>query len=97
MQRTSELIFFKKEKDSHKSTSKIYVATILIVVIGSFSIIEFVKTTEFGIKGLVNIATTLSFIIAPIIAVFNVILVQKRYVGEHTPPIWMKIMRVEPI
>jgi Mn2+/Fe2+ NRAMP family transporter len=69
-----------------------YTATILIIIIGSFSIIELVKTTDFGIKGLVNIATTLSFIIAPIIAVFNAILVRKKYVGENAPPTWIKII-----
>jgi len=91
MQRTTELIFTKKQNENKKSNSKMYIATILTIVIGSFSIIEMVKTTEFGIKGLVNIATTLSFIIAPIIAVFNVILVRKKHVGINTPPVWMQI------
>lgn len=91
MQRTSELIFIHKDLSYEKSNSKMYTATILIIIIGSFSIIELVKTTDFGIKGLVNIATTLSFIIAPIIAVFNTILVRKKYVGENAPPTWMKI------
>ena len=91
MQRTSELIFIRKKSTSKKQNSQMYTATILIIVIGSFSIIELVKTTDFGIKGLVNIATTLSFIIAPIIAVFNVILVRKKHIGEHAPPTWIKI------
>lgn len=91
MQRTSELIFIRKKSTSKKQNSKMYTATILIIVIGSFSIIELVKTTDFGIKGLVNIATTISFIIAPIIAVFNVILVRKKHIGEHAPPTWIKI------
>ena len=91
MQRTSELIFIHKKSTSKTPNSKMYTATILILVIGSFSIIELVKTTDFGIKGLVNIATTLSFIIAPIIAVFNVILVRKKHIGEHAPPTWIKI------
>ena len=91
IQRTTELIFIRKKLTSKKQNSKMYTATIFIIVIGSFSIIELVKTNDFGIKGLVNIATTLSFIIAPIIAVFNVILVQKKHVGGHTPPIWIKI------
>ncbi|MDC0337945.1 Nramp family divalent metal transporter [Flavobacteriales bacterium] len=91
IQRTTELIFNPKKSTSRKQNTKMYATTILIIVFGSFSIIELVKTTDFGIKGLVNMATTLSFIIAPIIAVFNVILVQKKHVGEHTPPIWIKI------
>ncbi len=91
MQRTSELIFFKKKATYTKAKNKMYTATILLVIIGSFCIIQLVKTTDFGIKGLVNIATTLSFIIAPIIAVFNVILVRKNHIGEHAPPTWIKI------
>ena len=91
MQRSSELIFLQNGANPKKSNSKMYTVTILIIVIGSFGIIEYVKTTDFGIKGLVNIATTLSFIIAPIIAVFNVILVRKKYVAKNTPPIWMQI------
>ena len=91
MQRTSELIFFKKKATYAKAKNKMYTATILLVIIGSFCIIQLVKTTDFGIKGLVNIATTLSFIIAPIIAVFNVILVRKNHIGEHVPPTWIKI------
>jgi len=91
MQRTSELIFFKKKATDTKAKNKMYTPTILLVIIGSFCIIQLVKTTDFGIKGLVNIATTLSFIIAPIIAVFNVILVRKNHIGEHAPPTWIKI------
>jgi Mn2+/Fe2+ NRAMP family transporter len=91
IQRSSELIFISQKSTSKNPNSKMYITTILLVVIGSFSIIEFVKTTDFGIKGLVNMATTLSFIIAPIIAVFNVILVRKKHIGDHVPPTWMKI------
>lgn len=89
IQRTSELLF---SKNATKSTNnKTYTLTILIIIIGSFIIIEGVKTTDFGIKGLVNIATTLSFIVAPFIAIFNVILVRKKHIGNNTPPIWMQI------
>lgn len=91
IQRSSELIFISQKSTSKNPNSKMYITTILLVVIGSFSIIEFVKTTDFGIKGLVNMATTLSFIIAPTIAVFNVILVRKKHIGDHVPPTWIKI------
>ena len=89
MRRTSALIFFGNDPD--KQNSKMYTVTILVLVIGSFSIIQLVKTTDFGIKGLVNIATTLSFIIAPIIAVLNAILVRKKHIGKNAPPAWIKI------
>lgn len=46
-----------------------------------------------GFKFLVDIATTISFIVAPIIAVINFSLVRKKFVGEaYTPPMWMKII-----
>ena len=91
MQQTTALIFFGNAPIHKKRNSKMYTATILILVIGSFSVIELVKTTDFGIKGLVNIATTVSFIIAPIIAVLNALLVRKKHIGEHAPPTWIKI------
>ena len=51
----------------------------------------FEGTGDFGI--LVNIATIISFLIAPVIAIFNFILVQKKYIDESaTPPLWMNIL-----
>lgn len=42
-----------------------------------------------GFKFLVDIATTISFIVAPIIAIMNFSLVQEKYVGKYfTPPKW---------
>lgn len=42
-----------------------------------------------GFKFLVDIATTISFIVAPIVAVINFKLVQEKYVGkEFVPPKW---------
>ena len=43
-------------------------------------------------KKLVNLATSVSFIIAPAIAIFNLILVSKSHVGEKfVPPLWIRI------
>ena len=46
-----------------------------------------------GFKFLVDIATTISFIVAPIIAIMNFSLVQEKYVGKYfTPPKWKIIL-----
>lgn len=46
-----------------------------------------------GFKFLIDIATTISFIIAPIIAIINFKLVQEKYVGkEFVPPKWQIIL-----
>ena len=43
------------------------------------------------LKELVDFATTVSFLIAPIIAVFNLRLVTGRYLAkEMQPPLWLK-------
>ena len=46
-----------------------------------------------GFKSLVDFTTTFSFLVAPIIAIVNFKLMQKKYVGQDaTPPVWMKIL-----
>ena len=51
------------------------------------------ETTVSGFKFLVDIATTISFIVAPIVAVMNFSLVQEKYVGkEFVPPKWEIIL-----
>jgi len=46
-----------------------------------------------GFKFLVDIATTISFIVAPVIAIMNFSLVQEKYVGkEFVPPKWEIIL-----
>ena len=46
-----------------------------------------------GFKFLVDIATTISFIVAPVIAIMNFSLVQEKYVGkDFVPPKWEIIL-----
>jgi len=45
-----------------------------------------------GFKKLVDIATVISFIIAPVIAIANFILVGKKYIGDSAPPAWLKLL-----
>ncbi|MFK7786495.1 MAG: NRAMP family divalent metal transporter [Crocinitomicaceae bacterium] len=87
LERSSILLFQKKENDN---SSKVYILSILIVAIGSFGIIFF-----FGnhLKSLVDLATTLSFLIAPLIAVVNYRLVTGSHVAkEDQPKLWLRIL-----
>lgn len=67
-----------------------YQVSVIIVAIGSFIIIW--KFTS-DLKSLVDLATTISFLISPIIAIVNFRLVSDQYIGkENSPPFWMKIL-----
>ena len=61
-----------------------------LLVVGSLIVI-----IQFGdkLKELVDFATTISFLIAPVIAIFNFRLVTGKYVEKNQqPPIWLKIL-----
>jgi Mn2+/Fe2+ NRAMP family transporter len=85
-----------KQEHSQKDESGVkilYRVTLIIVSIGSFLLIYIFHQDPEGFKGLVNLATSVSFIMAPIIAIFNLILVGKKHVGEEfVPPLWMRIL-----
>jgi Mn2+/Fe2+ NRAMP family transporter len=66
----------------------IYRIALVITVIGSFVVCQSFDDQEFQL--LVLITTTLSFIVAPFVAILNTILVRKSHIGEHTPPTWLK-------
>ncbi|MCH7968669.1 MAG: divalent metal cation transporter [Thaumarchaeota archaeon] len=89
--RTFELLFEKNDSIQksfyHK---KKYILFILIIATGSFIVIFL-----FGdkLKELVDFATTISFLIAPVIAVFNFKLVTGRYFEKKFQPSrWLKIL-----
>ena len=78
-------------------TNNIPVYSILIwmLVIGSMGIIS-----QFGskLKQLVDLATTISFLIAPFVAIANTILVSKKYISfEFLPPAWLKQLAIAGI
>ncbi len=89
--RTIELLFEKKESNPKSYYSKnMYIIFILILAVGSFIVIF-----QFGdnLKELVDVATTISFLIAPVIAIFNFKLVTGKYLEKnYQPPIWLKIL-----
>ena len=91
IERTSEILFLSKEKKQEAvHNSKAYNISLLVLSIGSFLIIAMFLS---HFKVLIDLATTISFLIAPFIAITNLILVQKKYVGkEAEPSIPLKIL-----
>lgn len=78
--------------DAHHDDSKglRYPVYIILLVVGSLAIVTF-----FGdkLKELVDFATIVSFMIAPVIALFNFRLVTGRYVERSMqPPAWLKVL-----
>lgn len=95
MSTSIRLLQNKKEQPSsdEKNAKLLYRLVLLIVAGGSFALIYRFHQDKEGFRKLVNLATSVSFIIAPVVAIFNLMLVQKKYIGEEfVPPIWMKIL-----
>ena len=72
----------------------LYRPILLITILGSFLLIQIYEDDPEGFKSLVNFATTLSFLIAPIVAVMNFILVQKKYLGDQAPGLVLNILGI---
>lgn len=81
-----------KEDSIHKvnESKTVYRFTLFILAIGSFLIIFFLAGKQ-GFKALIDTATTISFVISPIIAMINFKLVQEKYVGKENVPGKFKI------
>ena len=95
LQRTVELIFTKKEDKIRTKFRTFYVLFLIILSSGSFLIISQFQN---NLKELVDFATVLSFVIAPVIAIFNYRLVTGKFLEkEHQPSIWLKILSMSGI
>ena len=83
LQRTVELIFTKKEQKISTKFRTLYVIFLLVISIGALVIIfQF----ENNLKELVDFATVLSFLIAPVIAIFNFRLVTGKFLNKESQP-----------
>jgi Mn2+/Fe2+ NRAMP family transporter len=82
MARSVELIKGKELKGA-------YVMNVILTVLGAFVIIYFFGT---NMKALVDIATTISFLIAPVIAIVNFRLVTKNFPTEAKPGLVLQIL-----
>lgn len=75
------------------SDTKLYRIVLIVLSLGSFVLIYTFQTDPNGFLKLVKLATSVSFIIAPVIAIFNYILVGKKYLPDtHRPNILMRIL-----
>lgn len=84
MGRTVELI---RGREARKS----YLLFVSITVLGAFLIVYFFGS---NMKKLVDLATTISFLVAPFIAVVNFRLVMKNFPDEAKPGSFMRILSV---
>ena len=95
LKRTIELLFTKNENIEGIKSRILYVVILLIIAIGSLVVIF-----QFGdnLKTLVDFATVLSFVVAPIIAIFNFRRVTGKFLPKiNHPSIIMKITSVAGI
>lgn len=90
LHRTVELIFTKKEAKIRTKFRTFYVIFLFVISIGALVTIFQFKN---NLKELVDFATVLSFLIAPIIAIFNFKLVTGKYLDkESQPSIILKVL-----
>ncbi len=92
MKRTIELLFTQNENIEGIKSRILYIMILLIIATGSLVVIF-----QFGdnLKALVDFATVLSFVVAPIIAIFNFRLVTGKYLPKLDHP--SKIMKITSV
>ena len=90
LQRTVELIFTKKEKVIGSKFRSIYIFFLFLLLAGSLIVVlQFAG----NLKELVDFATVLSFMIAPVIAIINFRLVTGKFLEKNMQPsILLKIL-----
>ncbi len=90
LQRTVELIFIKKEENLRTQFRILYVVFLIFLSGGSLLVLfQF----ESNLKELVDFAAVLSFVIAPIIAIFNLKLVTGKYLEKgDQPSVLLKVL-----
>jgi Mn2+/Fe2+ NRAMP family transporter len=86
---TRSIKLFKQRTDDSRS---IYIITAIILAIGTYLVISQYLN---NLKSLVDFATGLSFIIAPLAGWLNYIMVfNKDFPSSHQPKPWLKILAV---
>jgi Mn2+/Fe2+ NRAMP family transporter len=83
LKRTVELLFIKNENNIKSNSRLLYLIPLLVIAAGSLVVIF-----QFGdnLKELVDFATVLSFVVAPVIAIFNLRLVTGRFLEKSSQP-----------
>jgi Mn2+/Fe2+ NRAMP family transporter len=87
-ERTIELLFLADEQNL--STKKAYNLSLAVIGLGAFIVISVLGKQ---MKTLVDLATTISFLIAPVIAIVNLQLVTGHQIDkEHKPANWLWLL-----
>lgn len=96
--RSLQSILMLYQNSARTSKAGFYNGSLVFTAIGAFAIIYyylFATSNPAGFKNLVDIATTLSFLVAPIIAIVNYKLVtDKHFPKDAQPPLWMKVISI---
>jgi Mn2+/Fe2+ NRAMP family transporter len=94
VKRCIELLFYKEEEqEKWQNKRRYFIISLLVISLGSFMIIYYFHDQPKGFKSLVDLATTISFLIAPIIAIVNFKLVMsKRLMKTGHPPLWLQVL-----
>ena len=93
LQRTVELIFTQDNSPTKSRT--FYIFFLLVIPTGSLTV---VFQFEDNLKELVDFATVLSFVIAPVIAIFNFRLVTGKFLDKKSQPsLYLKILSLAGI
>jgi Mn2+/Fe2+ NRAMP family transporter len=90
LQKTVELLFTKKEEVIRTKFRTFYIFFLCIILIGSLIVV-----LQFGgnLREIVDFATVLSFMIAPVIAIINFRLVTGKFLDKDMQPsIWLKVL-----
>lgn len=90
---TETIHILKADKAEERNSPVLYRVVLIVLSIGSFFLIYAYQEDKDGFRQLVNLATSISFLLAPIVAVFNLILVREKYVGaSHKPKLWLSLL-----
>jgi Mn2+/Fe2+ NRAMP family transporter len=90
LERVTQLLTKKYDDNKKIKFKKTYELSIISLAIGSLIVIFLF---EENLKELVDFATAISFLIAPIIAIFNFRLVTGKYFDKDVhPPTWLKLL-----
>ena len=94
IKRSIELLFFKEEEqDMWQNDRRFFIGALIILALGTMAIIFHYHEQPSGFKLLVDLATTLSFLIAPLIAIVNFrIVMNKKVMKEGIPPKWLQAL-----
>lgn len=91
LERVSELLFLDEQGAQEAlNNNRAYNISLAVLAIGSFLLIALFLS---HFKLLIDIATTISFMVGPFIALANMKLVTAKYIkSEDVPPTWMRIL-----